>query len=45
MFTRREFCQLGAAFVGVAIAALTWDVGVNGGKPAKDEGDDEEPPQ
>lgn len=45
MFTRRELFKVGALYAAVAIGALSWDVGVNGGKPAKDEGDDEEPPQ
>ena len=45
MLTRREFCKVGALYAAVAIGALSWDAGVNGGRPAKDEGDEEEPPQ
>ena len=45
MLTRREFIELGAAALVVAASALSWDIGVNGGHPAEDEGEPEEPPQ
>ena len=41
MISRRSFCTA-LAYAGVAIAALAWDAGVNGGKPAEAEEDDEE---
>lgn len=44
MLTRREVLKLGVAAALVAASALSWDIGVNGGHPAKVEGDEEEPP-